>query len=119
MSRQLTYLEHTHLLMKLGAGRSFWRAKFLSCPKVQQEIQQHARLRDSLFLLQGVLCDLDVGEESVLHDTLIMDGLQPVRTVLESDFGQAICDVNYFHSLRDRPREDRIYICGSYSEAAS
>ena len=38
MSRQLTPLEHTHLLMKLGAGRSFWRAKFLSCPKVQQEI---------------------------------------------------------------------------------
>ena len=67
-------------------------------------------------MLQGVLCDLDVGEESVLHDALIMDGLQPVRTVLESDFGQAFCDVNYFHTLQDRPSEERLYICGNYSE---
>ncbi len=66
-------------------------------------------------MLQDVLCDLDVGETSVLHDRLIMDGLQPVRTVLESDFGQSICDVNYFHTLRDRPREERLFICGSYS----
>ena len=67
-------------------------------------------------LPQGVLCDLDVGEESTLHDTLIMDGLQPVRTVLESDFGSAICDVNYFHSLQDRPREQRLFVCGDYSQ---
>lgn len=72
---------------------------------------------DDVIILQGVLCDLDVGEESALHDTLIMDGLQPVRTVLESDFGQSICDVNYFDTLQDRPREERLYICGSYSEA--
>ena len=70
-------------------------------------------------LLQDVLCDLDVGEGSALHDTLVMDGLQPVRTVLESDFGQSICDINYFHTLQDRPREERVFICGSYSSGGS
>ena len=67
-------------------------------------------------LPQGILCDLDVGEASILHDTLIMDGLQPVRTVLESDFGSPICDINYFHSLHDRPREQRLFVCGDYSQ---
>ena len=67
-------------------------------------------------LPQGVLCDLDVGEASALHETLIMDGLQPVRTVLESDFGSPICDINYFHSLQDRPREQRLFVCGDYSQ---
>ena len=45
--------------------------------------------------------------------------LQDVRTVLETDFGQAVCDVNYFGSL---PGE-RVYVCGgasgSWSRSAS
>ena len=36
---------------------------------------------------------------------------QDVRTVLETDFGDAVCDVNYFHSLPG-PAQERVYICG-------
>lgn len=50
----------------------------------------------------------------MLHNTLIMDGLQDVRTVLEMDFGQAICDVNYFGGLENVPREEKLYVCGNY-----
>lgn len=65
---------------------------------------------------QGELCCLDVGEKSVLHNTLIMDGLQDVRTILEMDFGRAICDVNYFGCLEDVSREQRLFVCGNYLE---
>ena len=52
-----------------------------------------------VIFVQGRLCCLDVGPDSVLHYDLIMDGLQDVRTVLESDFGTSVIDVNYFASL--------------------
>lgn len=52
----------------------------------------------------------------MLHNTLIMDGLQDVRTVLEMDFGEAICDVNYFESLIDRPEDERLFICGNFPD---
>ncbi len=61
-------------------------------------------------MLQGRLCALDVGPSSVLHDDLIMDGLQDVRTVLESDFGQGVIDVNYFASLAVPPQR-RLFLC--------
>ena len=67
--------------------------------------------------VQGELCCLDVGEASVLHNTLILDGLQDVRTVLESDFGDAIGDVNYFGSLEAAAREDKLFVCGNFSNA--
>ena len=60
--------------------------------------------------MQGQLCALDVGTDSVLHDDLIMDGLQDVRTVLESDFGQAVLDVNYFASLPG-PAHRKLFLC--------
>ncbi len=62
--------------------------------------------------MQGRLCALDVGEDSVLHHTLIMDGLQDVRTVLEMDFGRGVVDINYFGQLDDVSREARVFICG-------
>ena len=61
-------------------------------------------------LLQGHLCALDVGPDSVLHYDLIMDGLQDVRTVLESDFGQGVIDVNYFASIPGSPQH-RLFLC--------
>ncbi|EIE26939.1 hypothetical protein COCSUDRAFT_59437 [Coccomyxa subellipsoidea C-169] len=69
----------------------------------------------NLIYYQGELCCLDVGESSVLHNTLIMDGLQDVRTVLEMDFGRAVCDVNYFGGLEDVSREDKLFICGNFA----
>ena len=61
--------------------------------------------------MQGQLCALDVGEASPLHGTLIMDGLQDVRTVLEADFGHGVIDVHYFGQLQDRDRVARVFIC--------
>lgn len=61
-------------------------------------------------MLQGRLCALDVGPTSILRHDLIMDGLQDVRTVLESDFGQAVIDVNYFASLPVPPQR-RLFLC--------
>lgn len=60
--------------------------------------------------MQGRLCCLDVGPDSVLHYDLIMDGLQDVRTVLESDFGTSVIDVNYFASLHCPPQQ-RLFLC--------
>ena len=51
----------------------------------------------------------------MLHNTLIMDGLQDVRTVLEMDFGRAVCDVNYFGGLEDVSREDKLFVCGNFA----
>lgn len=60
--------------------------------------------------VQGMLFALDVGPSSVLHSDLIMDGLQDVRTVLESDFGKAVLDVNYFASLPG-PAHRKVFLC--------
>lgn len=62
------------------------------------------------FFVQGRLCCLDVGPDSILHHDLIMDGLQDVRTVLESDFGRSVIDVNYFASLPSPPQQ-RLFLC--------
>lgn len=57
------------------------------------------------------MCVLDVGERSVLHGRLLMEGLEPVRTVLESYFGLPLADLNYFHDLRGRRPPHRVFIC--------
>ena len=54
---------------------------------------------------------IDVGTASLLHDRLLMPGLEPVRTVLESDFGARLVDVNYFDSLLDRRPTHRLFVC--------
>ena len=61
-------------------------------------------------MVQGRLCCLDVGPDSILHHDLIMDGLQDVRTVLESDFGDSVADVNYFASLPFPPQQ-KLFLC--------
>ena len=43
----------------------------------------------------------------------VLPAAQDVRTVLETDFGDAVCDVNYFHSLPG-PAQERVYVCGGY-----
>ena len=48
---------------------------------------------------------------SALHSKLLMPGLELVRTVLESDFGPRLIDVNYFHSVADRPPAKRLFMC--------
>lgn len=40
-----------------------------------------------------------------------MDGLQPVRTVLEADFGASLGDVYYFQELRGRRPRHRLWVC--------
>ena len=67
----------------------------------------HGKYKTSL--VQGRLCCLDVGPNSILHH-LIIDGLQDVRTVLESDFGTSVIDVNYFASLPFHPQQ-RLFLC--------
>ena len=44
---------------------------------------------------------------------------QDVRTVLETDFGQPVCDINYFHSLPG-PAEERVYcVCSGTTSHSS
>ena len=61
--------------------------------------------------VQGKLAALDVGTVSPLHAKLLMPGLELVRTVLESDFGTRLYDINYFHSLSARRPAQRLFIC--------
>jgi hypothetical protein len=37
--------------------------------------------------------------------------MQEVRTVQEGDFGRRLLDVNYFHALRDRRPQHRVFVC--------
>lgn len=69
------------------------------------------QLKSEACHVQGKLCSVDVGEDSCLHDTLIMDGYQTTRTVLESDFGKPLCDVNYFGSLQAHRAMERLFVC--------
>lgn len=64
-----------------------------------------------LYTLQGSLWALNVSEDTVLGQSLIMDGLQDVRTALETDFGDAVLDVNYFHSIQHRFPRERVFLC--------
>jgi cephalosporin-C deacetylase-like acetyl esterase len=52
------------------------------------------------------------------HTPLRGPPTQDVRTVLETDFGEAVCDVNYFHSLPG-PAQERVYVCGGYGGGAA
>ena len=54
---------------------------------------------------------VDVGPTSVLHTKLLMPGLEFVKTVLESDFGARLVDVNYFHNLSERRPAERLFVC--------
>ena len=54
---------------------------------------------------------VDVGIDSVLHSELLMPGLDLVKTVLESDFGTRLVDINYFHSISARQPPERLFIC--------
>jgi hypothetical protein len=92
------------------------RARFptnLGYCQVGSSLRWEERAMDlrNLVWLRGSLYTLDVGVESVLYGALLMDGLQDVRTVMESDFGERVCDVNYFHSLQSRKPPHRIFIC--------
>ena len=57
------------------------------------------------------MCCLDLSRESPLHELLLMDGLQELRTVQEADFGEWLGDVNYFGELRHRRPSERLFIC--------
>ena len=72
---------------------------------------QTFRKADKVVIVQGKLCCLDVGVNACLHDTLLMNGLQFTRTVLESDFGSPLCDVNFFASLDTASDGRKIFIC--------
>ena len=62
-------------------------------------------------MLQGKLLSLDLGLDSVLHNTLIMEGLQAIRTLLESDFGLPVADVYFFDELEGTEPLEKLYIC--------
>eukprot|EP00884_Botryococcus_braunii_P006283 jgi/Botrbrau1/15656/Bobra.4_1s0040.1 len=64
----------------------------------------------NLLYYAGGLWSLDLSPEGPLYSTLLMDGLQDFRTLLEDDFGDSVCDVHYFHSLSDRKACQRIFI---------
>lgn len=72
--------------------------------------RSQAKAQPCTLLSQGELCALDVGQ-GILHEELIMDGLQDVRTVLESDFGAATVDINFFASIRARHAGHKIFVC--------
>lgn len=48
--------------------------------------------------------------ESAPHSLSVLY-LQEVRTVQENDFGRRLLDVNYFHALRDRRPQHRLFVC--------
>lgn len=77
---------------------------------VIQVVLMHIKRGAVTIWVQGRLCCLDVGPDSTLHHDLIMDGLQDVRTILESDFGESVIDVNYFASLPFLPQQ-KLFLC--------
>ncbi|KAK9796273.1 hypothetical protein WJX73_001601 [Symbiochloris irregularis] len=81
--------------------------------QVDSTLQYHSRAMDlrNWLWYQGALCSLDVGQDSCLHKTLLMDGLQFTRTVLESDFGRPVCDVNYFDWLTVATPSKKVFLC--------
>ena len=62
-------------------------------------------------MMQGKLLSLDLSSDSVLHNTLIMEGLQATRTLLESDFGLPVADAYFFDELEGTEPLDKLYIC--------
>jgi len=61
--------------------------------------------------VQGRLISLQMGAEPVLQTTLLMEGLRPLRTVLEDDFGVPICDVYYFPSMQGNREVHKLFVC--------
>ena len=57
------------------------------------------------------MCSLGVGEGTELHQGLLMEGLQEVRTVQEADFGTPLADLYYFHELVNRKPRHRVFVC--------
>lgn len=49
----------------------------------------------NLVWFAGRVAALDVGTRSALHTRLLMEGVAPLRTVSERDFGTSLCDVFY------------------------
>lgn len=56
---------------------------------------------------QGSLACLDVGHGTPVRDMLVMEGYEEACTLLESDFGQPLADVNLFPSAPGQ----QLYVC--------
>lgn len=54
---------------------------------------------------QGQLAVLDVGADSPLHDLLLHEGTEPLRTLYEEDFGKPVADVLLLQQPRRRRRQ--------------
>jgi len=63
----------------------------------------HPRAMDlrNMLWLEGQLYALDLAEASLLHSTLVWTGMEPLRTVYESDLGTPVADVTYLPWLKD------------------
>ena len=60
----------------------------------------------------GALHVLDVGSPSPFFESLLPEGLgAPVYTVDEAGFGDRLVDISYFHSLRELPHVERVFVC--------
>lgn len=107
-SNQLGMLFHAHEYPAMGPD---FKINLGFCQRGSNlEFNAHAMDFRNLIWFEGELCALDVGQ-GILHEELIMDGLQDVRTVLESDFGAATVDINFFASIRARHAGHKIFVC--------
>lgn len=61
--------------------------------------------------LQERLVSLDAGEGSMLHKGLLMEGLKPMRTMLEADFGEPLADLYFFPSLQGENAVNKLFVC--------
>lgn len=62
----------------------------------------HARAIRALARTQGTLAALDLSQGSPLLPALVPEGLRPLRTTFEGDFGQPLGDVYFCPSAADR-----------------
>jgi hypothetical protein len=62
--------------------------------------------------MHGALAQLDCSPGTVLHGSLLLPDLAAAHTLLESDFGRVLCDVNYAAWLtRGVPETARVFVC--------
>jgi len=54
---------------------------------------------------------LDAGDGTLLSRELLHPGLAPLHTILEEDFGQELCDLNYLHRAPRLPSASRLFVC--------
>lgn len=106
----LGYCQHNSKLMYDETSMDYRNMLWFQVSLVRCALTAWLHSQCKTSLMQGRLCCLDVGPNSILHHDLIMDGLQDVRTVLESDFGTSVIDVNYFASLPFHPQQ-RLFLC--------